>query len=305
MARYVMFDEYGGPDVLRVVHNERPEAGPSEVRVRVRFAGINPVDYKIFHGGEAAVRYNAVPPCGNGNDFSGIVDEVGAAVTGFALGDAVFGGKRMQGQADWVVIDATRVVRMPAGLSFEQAGGLDIAGRAAWASVRSLGLGAGDTVLVSAAAGGVGVIASQLARRAGATVIGTASARHHEFLRGLGVIPVEYGPGLRDRVRAVTDDITAALDYHGTETIDAALSLGVPGARINTIAARDYRVGTGITTVGGQAATLADLAGLADLVAGGEVVLPIDRVYPLDEVRQAYEYLMAGHLRGKVVLAVS
>ncbi|KGJ79609.1 zinc-binding dehydrogenase [Cryobacterium roopkundense] len=305
MARYVMFDEFGGPDVLHIVHDGRPEAGRGELRVRVRFAGLNPVDYKILHGGEAAVRYNAVPPCGNGNDFSGVVDEVGDGVTGFVVGDAVFGGKRMQGQADWVVIDATRVIRLPDGLTFEQAGALDIAGRAAWASVRQLGLGADDTVLVSAAAGGVGVIACQLALRAGATVIGTASAGQHDFLRGLGVIPVEYGPGLVDRVRAVSDRVTAVLDYHGPETIDAGLTLGVPGARINTIAARGHRTGTGVTDVGGQAASLADLAQLAALIAAGAVVLPIDSVYPLEQVREAYARLMGGHLRGKIVLAVS
>lgn len=305
MARYVTFDEFGGPEILHIVHDAQPKAGRGEVRVRVRFAGINPVDYKIFRGGAASVRHNAVPPCGNGNDFSGVIDEVGDGVTGFALGDAVFGGKRMHGQADWVVIEATRVLRKPDGLTFEQAGGLDIAGRAAWASVRSLGLGTEDTVLVSAAAGGVGVIASQLAVRTGATVIGTASAERHEFLRGLGVIPVEYGPGLVERVLAVTDEVTAVLDYHGPDSIDAALSLGVPGARINTIAARDYRTGTGISNVGGQAATLEDLSDLADLIAGGEVVLPIDSVYPLEQVREAYEHLINGHLRGKVVLAVS
>ena len=187
MARYVRIDEFGGPRVLRIEHDEQPQAARGEVRVRVHIAGLNPVDFKIFKGGPAAATYNAVPPCGNGNDFSGVIDQIGAGVTGFAVGDAVFGGKRMHAQADWVVIDASRIVAKPAALPFEQAGALDIAGRTAWASVRSLALTAADTVLVSAAAGGVGVLAAQIALRTGATVIGTASDANHAFLRELGI----------------------------------------------------------------------------------------------------------------------
>jgi NADPH:quinone reductase-like Zn-dependent oxidoreductase len=303
MARYVRVDEFGGPEVLSIVHEEQPQAGRGEVRVRVHIAGLNPVDYKIFHGGPTARRYEAVPPCGNGNDFSGVIDELGDGVTGFEVGDAVFGGKRMHAQADYVVVDATRIIKKPASLTFEQAGGLDIAGRAAWASVSSLGLTAEDTVLIGAAAGGVGGLACQLALRTGATVVGTASVANHESLRGLGVIPVAYGDGLVDRVRMITPTVTAALDYNGAATIDAALELGVPATRINTIAARGHRAGAGITEVGGQAANIDDLSALATLIADGEIVLPIDRVFPLDQVQDAYRYLMAGHLHGKVVLA--
>ncbi|WP_105035928.1 NADP-dependent oxidoreductase [Cryobacterium aureum] len=303
MARYVRINEFGGPEVLSIVHDEQPQAGRGKVRVRVHVAGLNPVDYKIFHGGPAALRYEAVPPCGNGNDFSGLIDELGDGVTGFQIGDAVFGGKRMHAQADFLVVDATRILKKPAALTFEQAGGLDIAGRAAWASVASLCLTADDTVLVGAAAGGVGILACQLALRTGATVVGTASPVNHEFLRGLGVMPIAYGDGLVDRVLAAGLTVTAALDYNGAATIDAALDLGVPGTRINTIAARGHRSGAGVTEVGGQAADINDLEALATLIANGEIVLPIDRVFPLDHVQDAYRYLMAGHLRGKVVLA--
>lgn len=305
MSRYVRFDEFGGPEVLHIVQGEEPQAGPGEVRVRVHTAGLNPVDLKILRGGPAAATNNAVPPCGNGNDFAGVVDQVGSDVTAFRSGDAVLGGKRMAAQADYVVIDATLVIRKPEKLGFEPAGALDIAGRTAWASVRSLGLGPSDTVLVSAAAGGVGVLAVQLALRTGATVVGTAGPENHEFLRSLGVIPVAYGEGLADRVRQVAPHVTAALDNHGPATIDAALKLGVPGPRINTIAARGHRADAGIAGVGGQAADLDDLAALADLIASGEIVLPIDSVYRLEQVREAYEHLQAGHLRGKVVLALA
>ena len=304
MARFVRFDEFGGPDVLHIVQDEAPQAGPGEVRVRVHAAGLNPVDWKILRGGPAAASYNAVPPCGNGNDFAGIVDQAGSDVTAFRPGDAVFGGKRMCAQADYVVIEAARVIRKPEKLDFERAGALDIVGRTAWASVQSLDLGPSDTVLVSAAAGGVGVLAAQLALRTGATVVGTAGPENHEFLRGLGVIPVAYGEGLVDRVRKVAPHVTAALDNHGPATIDAALKLGVPGPRINTIAARGHRTDAGIAGVGGQAAGQGDLAALADLIASGEIVFPIDSVYPLEQVREAYEHLIAGHVRGKVVLSL-
>jgi len=304
MARYVRFEEFGGPAVLHVEHDEQPQPASGEVRVRVHAAGLNQVDWKILRGGPAAASYNATPPCGNGNDFAGVIDQVGGGVTEFAVGDAVLGGKRMYAQADYVIIDATRIIRKPDALSFEVAGALDIAGRTAWASVNSLHLTADDTVLVSAAAGGVGVLAVQLARRTGARVIGTASEANHEFLRSLDVIPVAYGEGLLDRVRAIAPRLTAALDNHGPSTIDVALKLGAPGSRINTIAARGHRADAGITGVGGQAATLDDLAQLADLIAAGEVVLPIDRTFPLEKVREAYEYLMGGHVRGKVVLTL-
>jgi NADPH:quinone reductase-like Zn-dependent oxidoreductase len=304
MARYVRFDEFGGPSVLHIEHDEQPQPASGEVRVRVHTAGLNPVDWKILHGGPAAASYNAVPPCGNGNDFAGVIDQIGGRVTDFSLGDAVFGGKRMYAQADYVIIDATRIIRKPADLSFDVAGALDIAGRTAWASVNSLHLNSDDVVLVSAAAGGVGVLAVQLAVRTGAQVIGTASEANHDFLRSLGVIPVSYGEGLLERVRAVAPRLTAALDNQGPATIDVALKLGVPGSRINTIAARGHRADAGITGVGGQAGSLADLAELAELLAAGEVILPIERTFPLERVREAYEHLMAGHVRGKVVLTL-
>jgi NADPH:quinone reductase-like Zn-dependent oxidoreductase len=305
MARYVRFDRFGGPGVLRIVtEDDLPMPGAGEVRVRVHCAGLNPVDWKIMRGGPAAAKYDAVPPCGNGNDFSGIIDEVGDGVAHLTTGLAVFGGRRMHAQADYVVTAADRVLPKPEQLSFDEAGALDIAGRTAWASVESLGLAGDDIVLVSAAAGGVGVLSAQLALRTGARVVGTASPQNHDFLRSLGVIPVAYGEGLIDRVRAVVPKVTAALDHHGPATIDAALKLGVPGSRINTIAARGHRSDAGITGVGGAEATIGDLARVAELLATGELVLPIDSVYPVERVRDAYEHLIKGHVRGKVVLAL-
>ena len=302
MARRVIYAEHGGPEVLTLVEAEIPEPGPGRVRVRVQAAGLNPVDWKTFRGGGM---YGATLPSGVGNDFAGVVDALGAGVTGFEPGDAVYGGARHQAEADYLVIDAEKLLHRPAGLSLEQAAGLDIVGRTAIASVRAIEVVPGDVVFVSAAAGGVGGLASQLAIRAGATVVGTASAANHDYLRSLGVIPVAYGDDLVERLRdAAPGPFTAALDNHGRHSIDSALALGIEPRRVNTIADRSVVAEYGISDVGGGAASIHDLPELAQLIASGEIQFPIDSTYPLEQVREAYEHLMAGHLRGKVVLTL-
>lgn len=302
MNRAVRYERFGGPDVLEVVEVDPREPGPGEVRVRVTAAGLNPVDYKIF-GGAAASRYGATLPNGVGHDFAGIVDRTGEGVTRFSPGQRVYGGKRNEALADELIIHQDDLILpAPDGLETDAAAALAIGGRTACACVDALAITAEDTVLVSAAAGGVGVLASQLAVRRGAVVVGTASEANHEFLRELGIIPVAYGDGLADRVReAAPDGITAAIDTHGPETVDVALQLGLPLTRINTIAARGYR---GAQGKGGPDASADDLASVAALVAADELVLPIDSVYPLERAAEAYEHLMAGHVRGKVIVAM-
>ncbi|KQV05158.1 NADP-dependent oxidoreductase [Leifsonia sp. Root112D2] len=304
MSRFVRYEEFGGPEVLKLIEVQPPTAGPGQVRVHVRVAGLNPVDWKIFTG-PAAPAYGSALPMGIGNDFSGVIDQVGDGVTDWKLGDEVFGGARNLAGADYIVHDAdASLVRKPAGLDFDVAGSLDVAGKTAAASVDSLSLTDADTVLVSAAAGGVGVLASQLALRTGATVIGTASESNHDFLRSLGVIPVTYGDGLVDRVRAVAPQgITAVLDNQGGPTIAAGVELGVQQARINTIAYHGSEFAD-VRHVGGAEAKADDLARVAQLLADGEIVLPIDSAYPLERVAEAYERLMTGHLRGKIVLTL-
>lgn len=302
MPRRVSYSRFGGPEVLEVVEVERPEPGPGQVRVRVRVAGLNPVDWKIFTG-PAAEAYGAEPPSGTGNDFAGEVESLGAGVTELEVGALVFGGLRNEAQADFLLIDASDLLLVPDGLLLEQAGALDIVARTAVASIAAVGVAAGDVVLVSAAAGGVGVLAAQLALRTGATVIGTASESNHEFLASLGVIPVAYGDGLVDRLRdAAPGPFTVALDNHGRDTIDAAIELGIAPSRINTIADRAAAVELGLSADGAAEASAADLLEVARFLASGELVLPIDSVFPLERVREAYEHLMAGHLRGKIVL---
>jgi NADPH:quinone reductase-like Zn-dependent oxidoreductase len=303
MSRRITYSQLGGPEVLTISEISEPHAGEGEVRVRVRFAGINPFDAKVFSGEATSSPQNVSFPSGNGNDFAGVVDEIGDGVSTWAIGDEVLGGKGFSAQADYVVVAANALVRKPDALSWQQAGALDIVGRTAWASVESVSLTAADTVLVSAAAGGVGVIAAQLAKLKGAKVIGSASESNHEFLRSLGIHPVTYGQGMVERILEISPEgVTAALDNNGRETVDAALALGAPADRINTIA--DYAAldEYGTTGVGAAGATADDLATLAALVAAGTVQVPIDSVFPLEQVSEAYTKLLEGHSRGKIVL---
>ena len=303
MSRRVEFSQFGEPDVLTLVEVEPPHPGAGEVRVKVEAVGINPFDAKIFRGKQTSTPHSIELPSGIASDFAGVVDELGEGVSEIELGDAVFGSRAFNAAADFVIIAADRVSPTPDGLPVEQAGSLDTAGRTAWASTGSLGLGADDVVLVTAAAGGVGSLAVQLARRTGATVIGSASVDNHDFLRSLGVIPVEYGAGMVEAVRAVAPGgITAALDNHGNGSVEAALELGAPASRINTIADYAAPAAHGVGSVGASGASINDIRELAQMVADSEIVQPIDSLFPIERVSDAYARLLAGHVRGKIVL---
>ncbi len=305
MSRAVVFNSYGAAtEVFEVAEVAEPHAAAGQVRVRVKAAGLNPVDWKIALYPPVGDSYQLAGfPSGNGNDFSGVIDEIGDGVTGWGVGDEVYGGRRFYAQADYLLADPATLVAKPAGLRWEQAGALDIVGRTAWAAVASQNLTAEDTVLVTAAAGGVGVLAVQLAKRAGATVIGTASPANHDYLRSLGVIPLAYGDGLVDRVRAIAPQgVTVVLDNHGAASIQAALDLGVAPDRINTIADRAFGSQHGVAGVGGAAAGREELEALGLLIAAGEIDFPIEATYPLEQVCDAYARLQSGHLRGKIVL---
>src|ERR1700728_5349860 len=198
MPRAVRLNEYGGIDVLQVVEVPRPVPGPGEVLVRVKAAGINPGEASIRRG-LFADRWPSTFPSGQGSDLAGIVEEVGPGVANFAVGDEVIGFTNdRSSQAELVVVETGNLVRRPANVSWEQAGALFVAGTTAYAAVRSVALNAGDTVVVSGAAGGVGTIAVQLAREAGAKVIGFSSDSNHRWLTDHGVTPITYGDGVED-----------------------------------------------------------------------------------------------------------
>jgi NADPH:quinone reductase-like Zn-dependent oxidoreductase len=304
MPQAVRFDEYGGPDVLQVVEVPRPVPGPGQVLVRVKAAGINPGEAAI-RSGALQSRWPATFPSGEGSDLAGIVDEIGAGVTSVAVGDEVIGfTDNRASHAQFVLVEAGNLTPRPAGVSWEQAGALFVAGTTAWAAVRAVDLYPGDVVVVSGAAGGVGSLVVQLAKRTGATVIGLAGDANHAWLTDHGVIAVTYGEGVDDRIRdAAGGRIDAFIDTFGADYVELALDLGVKPDRIDTIANFPAIAKYGIkgegNAVGASAAVLAELA---ELIATGRLELPIAATYSLAQVREAFTDLERRHTRGKIVL---
>jgi NADPH:quinone reductase-like Zn-dependent oxidoreductase len=303
--RAVRLDSFGGPEVLDILDVPAPQAGPGQVRVRVTAAGLNPMDWFMLTDADIAVRFGLSLPAGFGTDYAGVVDQVGDGVIGFASGHRVFGGALSRAVADFVVVDPTGGIaaneahHTPDGVDDRTAATLTIAGRTASAALAVVELGSDDTVLIGGAAGGVGVFVVQLARIAGARVIGTGSATSADFLRDLGAEPVAYGDGLADRVRALAPrGITAAIDLYGTETAHAARALGVPDTRITTIAAQV----DGITPTNGANAAPGALEKLARLIATGRLRVPIAASFPVEQIRAAVELQAGRHVKGKVVI---
>ncbi len=301
----VRFDEYGDEDVLKVVDVPRPVPGPGQVLVQVRAAGINPGEAKI-RAGLLHARWPATFPSGEGSDLAGTVAETGPGVTSASVGDEVIGfTDNRASQAEYVVVEEQNLTAKPAGVPWDVAGALFVAGVTAYAAVRAVGLTEGDTVVVSGAAGGVGSIAVQLARLAGATVIGLASEANHDWLTGHGVIPVAYGDGVADRIRRAAGKVDAFIDTFGADYIEVALSLGVEPSRIDTIVRFDavgqYGVKAEGSAAGSSASVLAELAGL---IAERKLEVPIAGTFPLAQVQDAYRQLASGHIRGKIVLTV-
>ena len=305
MPKAVRWDEFGGIDVLRVEEVERPVPGDGQVLVRVKAAGIN-ISEAVIRTGAVANIFPSTFPSGQGSDLAGVVEEVGAGAGGFWPGDEVIGfSDKRASQAELVLVEAGNLTRKPEKVSWEAAGGLYVAGTTAWGTVHAVQPKEGETVVISAAAGGVGSLAVQLARRTGATVIGLASEPNHEWLKRHGVIPVAYGDGIADRIKAATPGgVDAFIDTHGDGYVELALALGVAAERIDTIA--DYAAAAkhGVKTDGGAeagpgATVLAELAGL---IADGHLEVPIADVYPLAQVREAYTELEGRHTHGKIVL---
>ena len=304
MPRAVRFDKYGGIEVLQVVDVDRPIPGPGKVLVRVKAAGINPGEAMIRNG-VFAERWPATFPSGQGSDLAGIVEEAGPGVTNVAVGDEVIGfTENRASQAEFVLVDSGNLVPRPGNVSWEQAGALFVAGTTAYAAVRSVALSPGDTVVVSGAAGGVGSIAVQLARNAGAKVIGLASEANHKWLSDHGIVPVTYGDGVEDRIRTASGgNVDAFIDTFGGGYVELALKLGVAPNRIDTIIDFAAAAKYGVKTDGNQVAATAEVLGqLAGLLAADRLEIPIAKVYPLAEVRDAYRELEQRHTRGKIVL---
>jgi NADPH:quinone reductase-like Zn-dependent oxidoreductase len=306
MSRAVQFDSYGGIDVLQVRDVPRPVPAPGEVLVEVKAAGINPSE-AVIRSGALHHMFPATFPSGQGSDLAGVVAELGPGVGGFTVGDEVIGfSMRRSSHAEYVTVSANQLTPRPAAVPWEVAGSLFVAGVTAYAAVRSVQLAPGDIVVIAGAAGGVGSIAVQLARLAGATVLGIAGPSNDAWLSGHGVVPVNYGDNLPRRLRAAAKSghIDALLDFYGGGYVALAIEdLKLPPDKINTIADFEAVKRFGVQSKGGaDAATAAVVAELADLVARDELEVPIAGIFALEEVREAFRQVELRHTRGKLVL---
>ncbi|MFB8107155.1 MULTISPECIES: NADP-dependent oxidoreductase [unclassified Streptomyces] len=304
----ISYSAYGSADVLEYGERPDPKVGPDTVLVKVRAAAVNPVDWKAREG-YLQGGLDAVFPVVPGWDVSGVVVQPGIAVDEFGVGDEVIGYVRedflSRGTfAEYVAAPVRTLARKPLRLSFEEAAGLPLAGLTAYQVLhRTLKIRDGDTVLVHAAAGGVGSLAVQLARHTGCRVVGTASARNHDHVRSLGAEPVEYGDGLADRLRElVPEGFDAAFDTVGGEALRVSAETLAEGGRLASIADNE------VFSYGGRYAFVrpdaADLTQLAELAEQGIVTVHVDRVFPLEQAAEAYRLNQEGRTRGKIVVRV-
>ena len=296
----LQYAEYGEPSVLRVVDVNEPHAGPEQIRVAVKAVGINPVDWKLRKG-----VYKAGLPAITGSDIAGVVDEIGDGVTDVTVGDEVFGVAVSGGAAEYAVLENYAV--KPAGMPFEEAAGLPVPVETAVRALQVLGLSSGQTLLINGAAGGVGSAAVQLARVRGATVIGTASAGNHDYLRSLGAVPTTYGGGLPARVKELAPQgVDAALDTSGRGALPDLIEITGSPERVVTIA--DPQAGQyGVPYTSGRSGESRAwhaLAEAAELWERGQFSMPVAQTFPLADGPQAHRLSEEGHVRGKLVLLV-
>lgn len=306
MTHTVVAPEFGGPEVLTVIDEQVPPPGPGQVQIEVRAAGVNPADYKMYNGTFGTDPDNL--PVRPGLEASGVVVAVGDD-SPFRIGDEVIAYTGKGGYAELLNVAATDVLAKPPTLSWERAAGLLTTGGTAVDTLTTTAVTAGDTVLIHGASGGVGALAVQLAVARGATVVGTARASNHSYLRDLGAVPVAYGDGLVERLRAAAPDgFDAAVDTVGTdEAVDASLELVADRGRIVTIAAFGRAAQDGFTAVGGGTPESARIrrearADLVDLAGQGKLVVEVAKTFPLADAARAHTELAAPHPRGKFVL---
>lgn len=303
-ARAVRFDEYGDRDVLHVTEVPMPSPAAGEVLVEVRAAGINPGEAAIRSGAMRAL-FPATFPSGQGSDLAGIVTALGEGVTDFGIGDEVLGFSwQRSSHATHVVVPVNQLIPKPAALSWEVAGALYVVGCTAWAAVDAVAPKPGETVAVSAAAGGVGTVTVQLLAVRGANVLGIASPANADWLTAHGATPVPYGDGLAEALTAAAPDgIDAFIDLFGPDYVQLAVDLGIPRDRIETIISFQKAQELGTRSAGSEGASTREvLTEMADHVAAGRIEIPVAATYSLDRVRDAYAELEQRHTRGKIVL---
>jgi NADPH:quinone reductase-like Zn-dependent oxidoreductase len=299
VVRALQYTSYGGPEVLEWAEAPEPRAGPGQLRIVVRAASVNPIDWKAFTGAMSG----GEPMAGTGYlgyDAAGVVDEVGEGVSGVAVGAEVFGrGRRTQ--AEYALLGSWAA--KPPSIDWAVAAAAGVAGETSERGLRLLDVKAGDTLFVDGGAGGVGAVAVQLARVRGAKVIASASQANHDYLRELGATPVRYGPGLGERVLAAAGgQVDAVFDVAGKTPVEELISL-VPrppqGRSIANFAAA--QAGARVSGGGADSHPMEAMTLVADLLAQNKLVIKI-QTFPFERAAEAYRISQSGHVRGKLVL---
>ncbi|WP_326812661.1 NADP-dependent oxidoreductase [Streptomyces scopuliridis] len=303
-SKAYVFTRHGGPEVETFADRPTPSPGPGQLLVAVRAAGVNPVDWKLRGGYRRPGSPPASLPEALGSEAAGVVEEIGAGVEGFAVGDAVFGSTLTGGYAEYTLLPVAITAHKPDALSFADAAVLPVAAATAYDAVRQADLPPGATLLITGAGGGVGVAAVQLARGSGLRVIGTASAGKKEFVESLGAVHVPPGPDLAARVRAVAPDgVDAVLDLVGGDTLRAAAELLVDRTKLFSVADKATVPQLGGAVVVRQR-TAAVLDEVAKLVVSGALRPFVTRTFPLERADEALRAVEAGHVQGKIVIEV-
>jgi NADPH:quinone reductase-like Zn-dependent oxidoreductase len=297
--RALQFTTYGGPEVLAWEDAPEPHAGPGQVRIAVRAASVNPIDWKVYGG----VLAGGEPMTGTGylgRDAAGVVDEVGEGATGVSVGDDVL-GRGDNTQAEYAVLDAWAT--KPSSVDWAVAAAAGVAGETSERGLRLHDVKAGDTVFIDGGAGGVGAVAVQMAVARGAQVVASASERNHDYLREIGATPVLYGDGVADRVRqAAGGAVDAVFDVAGATPVEDLISLVPEASQVVSIA--NYTAGDAgarLTGGGADSRPTEALAQVADLLEQGKVVITV-QTFPFERAAEAYEISQTGHVRGKLVL---
>jgi len=297
--RALQYKAYGGPEVLEWAEAPEPHTGPGQVRVAVRAASVNPIDWKVLTG----MLSGGEPMQGTGylgSDAAGVVDEVGDQVTGVTVGDEVF-GRGQHTQAEYAVLDAW-AAKAPS-IDWAVAAAAGVAGETSERGLRLLDVNTGDTLFVDGGAGGVGAVAVQMALARGANVVASASEANHDYLREIGAIPVLYGQGLAERVRAAAGGpVAAVFDVAGKTPVEDLISLAPEPSQVVTIA--NYtagQAGARVTGGGADSQPMQALAQVAELLAENKLVIKV-QTFPFDRAAEAYRISQSGHVRGKLVL---
>ena len=331
VVQAIQYSRFGDEEVLDLVNIKSDSLKVNQVRVEVYAVGLNPIDYKTFEGAKP-LRFlsfmtklkqpsrwfdskTSLFPRGVGRDFSGVITEIGEGVSRFAVGDKVFGtmisdpglGTKRGALATEICVNESEIVLKPEMIDMTHAATMGVASLTVGGAFRRIGLNSRDTVVISAAAGGIGSIAVQYAVAKGATVIGIASKKNAEYLKSLGAIPVSYEENIKKALlSASTTPITKFLDCYGSDYVRLAFSLGLKGTAIGTLVPSPYVMIKGAQFTGPRHSTYDDFRTLAEMVSDGKVQLKIDQVYnfSLKSVREAYRSLKMGHSRGKKVVKV-